>query len=152
MSARHTIIDKVVDRLELIKTANGFKTDIELVSEKLKTPEETGDKFPVCYVVDGDETKLDGSVEELNCRLEILIVMYVHDVEDPGLKLRNLIEDVERALTRDENNAVDHMLGGIARVENILPARIITDKQTLNPFGVAEASFTVIYKHDYGTP
>jgi len=150
-SNRDLIIAETIRKLERVSIANDFKSDIKEVSDRLKTPEQVK-SFPVCFVIDADESKTDADVNELDSVLEIIISGYVQDHENPEQKLRNLINDIEKTMTNDDSGNPDHELGGVSTVENVLPSDIKTDKGTMKPYGIVDFTFKIIYKHLYGTP
>jgi len=148
---RDLIIAEVIRKLERVTVANGFKSDIKEVSDRLKTPEEVK-SFPACFVIDADESKVDADVDELDSVLEVIVSGYVQDHENPESKLRKLINDIEVALTNNDSGNPDHGLGGVSTVENVLPSDIKTDKGTMKPYGIVDFTFLIKYKHLYGTP
>jgi len=160
MSRRDDILDRIISRLGAIKPANGYLTNVKLVSDRLKAPEElkTG-QFPALFVIDTDERKDDSDVDELDDELDIIISGYTKDPEDPDTERRKLQSDVEKALTRNQINGdvVDHFLtddigANDLQVKNVKPNSITTDHGTLLPYAIFDYKFRILYFQNYGTP
>jgi len=142
MSKRIDIKNKIITLLEGI-------SGIGEVSRQLKNPDQIKpDKFPTAFVTNGQETKIDGDVNDLVNTLSVVIVAFVKNQEDPTNALDVFLEDIEKAICADSKRE----LGGIAQIINVVPRTIKTDEGSLTPFGMAEFTFDISYHQLYGIP
>ena len=150
MTKRQDIRTAIISRLNGITIANGFNNDIGLVSRQLKGHEAvTPDLFPAAFVVNEDEKKVDGDVDDLENSLQVQITCYVQDDEDTTNKLDLFLEDIEKAICPN----TDRDLGDSSlEIINILPLDIKTDKGVFTPIGIADFTFQIKYLQRYGTP
>ena len=145
-SLRGDIVTAIETALNGISVTGGYNLDVQTVSTRLRDPDGlTADEFPALFVVDGDENKSDADVNELRCRIQIIISGYVKapdDSYDIQENLRKLLADVEKAICSDR------YLGG--KVVNTKPFNIKTDHGVLMPYGIFDFTFEVEYLQLYG--
>ena len=145
MSRRDSIIENIKTELAKITVANGYNNTVALIDENLINPEDIA-VFPALIVLDSDETKNDGSVDELRNEMMPLIVGYLKPAvwSENKKEVRKLLADVEKCL------CADRYRGTLAI--NTLPVSIKTDHGFNQPYGIFEFQFKISYLQEYGTP
>lgn len=148
-SIRQQIRAEIITLLKGITIANGFNFDVGEVSRKLKgymSVKPTD--FPALYVINTNERKTDGDVDDLINNMVVQVIGYVKDHKDTTDEIDKLAADVEKAICADPKRE----LGGIKGIVNVVPSEIKTDEGTLTPYGVMQFNFEVTYHQLYGTP
>jgi len=143
-SVRHQIMDAVIAALEGITSANGYSTDVAMVSESIKHWEEIDkDDFPCCFPIDADEKKewaSFGGTSDLEGNLTIIVTSMVYSTTNTTRTARtNLIRDVEKAILNDSTLA--------ALILNIAPVRVVTDRGTIPNYSVFDQEFLITYRY-----
>ena len=149
MSIRGLIVDNVKTTLEGITTANGYNQDVKYVSsENLKAPDElTIEQKPSLQIIDGDEDKNAADVDSLECFLEIVITGYLERINDADplqARLRNLMNDTEKALMVDETRGSKAIKTDVTK--------LVTDKGVLEPHAMFDMTIMVKYFHNRKDP
>jgi hypothetical protein len=141
MSARQDIVKALVEKLKLIKPANGYQVDLwDNVITKHKFWDEVND-FPFVCVVAGQETReyLPGTMSW--GFLGIAIKVYVKQ-EDPAEELEALLTDIESVI--DDSFRLEYAPGKMTA--DIKITSIVTDEGLLVPYGIGEVNISVQYQ------
>lgn len=148
VSKRDTILTGIKTTLAGISVANGYNLTVKSIHDVLKaTSDLTQDQFPALIVIDADESKDDGDVDEMKNRLNVIVTGYVFNPEqdyDLQADLRKLLADVEKCLCADRFRA--------ALAYNTRPSSIKTDGGLLRPYAIFDFTFQIEYLQLYGVP
>ncbi len=144
-SLRKQILENI--RLTLAEKIGGdnYNNDIneEDVSNRTKKWDECPN-YPYICVNGAEERKEDERESLMFAYMTVRLYLYVQDGTDAPSKLEDLIQDVEKAMYIDETR------GGLA--VNTVATGIETDNGWLQSYGMAEFTFQVQYRYEYGNP
>jgi hypothetical protein len=140
MSARSSIVDKLVNLLKEIDGTGDYNTNVYgNVTKRLLFWDEVTD-FPHISVVAGSESREYKPASFKWGRLSVSLKVYVHK-EDPVAALEDLLVDIERLI--DSHNTIDF---GAGTTQDIRLTNIETDEGLLVPYGVGEINLQILYE------
>lgn len=147
MTRRQEIFAAVKAALQTITVAHGYNNNIALVEdEKLEMPEELNiEQFPAAFIIDTDERKANSDLGDVQCSLDFIVTGYVRHATAAEAARRLFQQDVERAIT------ADRLLGKTYTVDMELTS-IKTDKGIMHPYALFDMTFSITYRHEFGTP
>lgn len=139
---REEILNKLVELLGNIKTANGYNTDVKIVLRRNILPDEL-DAFelPSISVVDGVERRTYEGRRGIGT-FNIFLRCWVRDEENTSTPMNALLSDIEKLVY--ENSTLDGLLP--SRVKII---EVSTDEGWLFPYGYLEVILEVTIYYDF---
>jgi hypothetical protein len=109
MSNRNTILEGFKTTLGNISTANGFNFDIGKIERKFLYYDNIFD-FPSLMVLGGPEEFEDQLSTTTASRMNVRIIGYIKELNNPESELCKLLEDVLKCLDNDTYNPNKHMM------------------------------------------
>ena len=154
MSIRSDLIQNIEDTLKTIRKTNRidgvpYQQDLDYIKTEEITPldQVDPDEFPIVFIIDGDENKEFGSVQSIECDLDIEITGYLkqnNDTDNLQLRRRKLMNDIEKALMQDQSR------GNLA-IKTIV-SKISTDHGIFTEYSLFEMRVAINYFHDRKNP
>jgi hypothetical protein len=144
-SLRKQIIENI--RLTLAEKIGGDGYNFDINEKNVSSGTKKWDEcptYPYICVNASAERKDDSVMTQMFAYMTVILYLYVQDGTNPSDKLEDLIQDVEKALYLDETR------GGLA--VNTVATGIETDNGWLQPYGMAEFTFEIHYRYQYGNP
>jgi len=145
-SVRHQIMDAVLTALEGITKANGYETNVKLVSEQLEDHEQVPKSdFPALFPIDADESREvvempDTSSLDIEAELKVIVTGMVFDRTNKTRQQRtDLLRDVEKAMINDSSLS--------ALILYIEPGEVLTDHGSIPNFSIWDQSYQVTYRY-----
>lgn len=117
-SIAHRIIEAIIERLENIKTGNGFNTDAGYEVHWARRNIETES-----IVVWRDDESAAGSARNLTLRLEGHVDA---DQENTGKQLEYILADMKKAVFLNDGESRYLVKDGVSLVEDILPGSVLS--------------------------
>lgn len=138
---RELIKENIMTELAKIKKSAGYLTDVQVVTDDLKLPDEIeAPNFPWLGFTSADEDYPYATNRDIECVTKPIIIGYVRGEgkESIDKELNRLIYDVRRCLLADKRRGENAYMTWINGV--------ITDKGTFGTYAAFEMSLTINYR------